>query len=190
MIVRFTLFATLLALAGITSAQADNYKIDPAHSTILFKVGPYMGIGNIYGRFDTFSGNFVFDANNPAQDSVNVEINADSIDSNSAARDKDLKGPDFLNAKQFPTATFKSTAVKKVDDKDYEVTGDFTLRGITKPITLVVQVIGTGPGPKGETRIGTESTVTLKRSDFDVKAMLPAIPDNVQLKIAVEAVKQ
>jgi len=189
MTVRFTLFATLLALAGITSAKADNYKIDPVHSAIIFKAG-HFGVGDIYGRFDTFSGDFVFDSNDSAKDSVKVEITTDSIDSNSAARDKDLKGPDFLNTKQFPTATFKSTAVKKVDDKNYDVTGDFTLRGITKPVTLVVQVIGTGPGPKGEIRLGTESTVTLKRSDFDVKAFLPAIADDVQLRIAVEAIKQ
>jgi polyisoprenoid-binding protein YceI len=189
MIVRFTLFATLLALAGITPAKADTYKIDPVHSFIIFKAG-HFSVGNVYGRFDTFSGELVFDPNDSTKDSVKVEITTDSIDSNSAARDKDIKGPDFLNTKQFPTATFKSRAVKKVDDKDYEVAGDFTLRGITKPVTLAVQVIGTGPGPKGEIRLGTESTVTLKRSDFDVKAFLPAVGDDIQLRIAVEAIKQ
>jgi polyisoprenoid-binding protein YceI len=189
MTARAILFCSLLAVAGLSSAKADNYKIDPVHSSILFKAG-HFGVGNIYGRFDSFSGDFVFDPNDPTKDSVKVEITTDSIDSNSAARDKDLKGPDFLNTKQFPTATFKSTAVKKVDDKNYEVTGDFTLRGITKPVVLAVQVIGSGPGPKGEPRLGTESTVTLKRSDFDVKAFLPAIADDVQLRIAVEAIKQ
>jgi polyisoprenoid-binding protein YceI len=189
MIVRFTLFATLLALTGITSAKADNYKIDPAHSAIIFKA-VHLGVGNLYGRFDTFSGELVLDPNDSAKDSVKVEITTDSIDSNSAARDKDLKGPDFLNAKQFPTATFKSTAVKKVDDKDYEVTGDFTLRGITKPVTLAVQVIGIGPGPRGETRLGTESTVTLRRSDFDMKTFSQVVSEDIQLRIAVEAVKQ
>ena len=189
MTVRSTLFCALLAAATLVSARADNYKIDPVHSTIIFKTG-HFGVGNVYGRFDTFSGDFVFDPNDPTKDSVNLEISTDSVDSNSAARDKDLKGPDFLNAKQFPTATFKSTAVKKVDDKNYEVTGDFTLRGITKPVTVAVQVIGTGPGPKGEPRLGTESTVTLKRSDFDVKALLPAVTDEVQLRIAVEAIKR
>jgi polyisoprenoid-binding protein YceI len=189
MIVRSTLFCALLAAVGLSSAKADNYKIDPVHSAIIFKAG-HIGVGNIYGRFDTFSGDFVFDANDPTKDSVKIEITTDSIDSNSAARDKDLKGPDFLNTKQFPTAAFKSTAVKKVDDKNYEVTGDFTLRGVTKPVTLAVQVIGSGQGPKGESRLGTESTVTLKRSDFDVKAFLPAIADDVQLRIAVEAIKQ
>jgi polyisoprenoid-binding protein YceI len=189
MTVRSAFLCTLLAAATLGSARADNYKIDPVHSIILFKVG-HFGVGNIYGRFDTFSGDFVFDPTDPAKDSVKLDIITDSVDSNAPDRDKHLKSPDFLNAKQFPTATFKSTAVKKVDDKNYEVAGDFTLRGITKPVTVAVQVIGSGTDPQGKTRLGTESTVTLKRSDFDVKAFLPAIPDEVQLRIAVEAIKQ
>jgi polyisoprenoid-binding protein YceI len=189
MFIRSLLLSSLLAVAGATSARADNYKIDPVHSAILFKAG-HFGVGNIYGRFDSFSGDFVFDPNDPSKDSVKLEISTDSVDSNAPDRDKHLKSPDFLNSKQFPTATFKSTAVKKVDDKNYEVTGDFTLRGLTKPVTVAVQVIGTGAGPKGETRLGTESKVTLKRSDFDVKALLPAVADEVQLIIAVEAIKQ
>jgi polyisoprenoid-binding protein YceI len=189
MTVRSAFLCTLLAAVTLGSARADNYKIDPVHSIILFKVG-HFGVGNIYGRFDTFSGDFVFDPTDPAKDSVKLDIITDSVDSNAPDRDKHLKSPDFLNAKQFPTATFKSTAVKKVDDKNYEVAGDFTLRGITKPVTVAVQVIGSGTDPQGKTRLGTESTVTLKRSDFDVKAFLPAIPDEVQLRIAVEAIKQ
>src|SRR5260370_42517957 len=151
MTVRFILFATLLALAGITSAKADNYKIDPVHSAIMFKAG-HFGVGNIYGRFDTFSGDFVFDPNDFTKDSVKVEITTDSVYSNSAARDKDLKGPNFLNTKQFPTASFKTTAVKKVNDTNYEVAGDFTLPDITKPETLSRQAICTRPPPQGEIR--------------------------------------
>ncbi|HZC36001.1 MAG TPA: YceI family protein [Chthoniobacterales bacterium] len=186
---RFTLFCSIFAAASLSSAKADNYKIDPAHSNVLFKVG-HFGVGNVYGRFDTFSGNFVFDQKDPTKDSVSFEISTDSVDSNFPDRDKHLKSPDFLNSKQFPTATFKSTSFKKVDEKNYEVAGNFTLHGITKPVTVSVQVIGSGPGPKGEPRLGTESTVTLKRSDFDVKTFLPAVTDDVQLTIAIEGVKQ
>jgi polyisoprenoid-binding protein YceI len=189
MTARSILFCTLLALTGLSSAKADNYKIDPVHSAIIFKVG-HFGVGHVYGRFDTFSGDFVYDPSDSSKDSLKVEIITDSVDTNFPDRDKHIKSPDFLNSKQFPTATFKSTAVKKVDDKTYAVTGDFTLRGITKPVTLAVQIIGTGAGPKGETRLGTESTVTLKRSDFDVKAFLPAVTDEVELIIAAEGVKQ
>jgi polyisoprenoid-binding protein YceI len=179
----------ILALAGTTVAQADSFKIDPVHSAILFKI-EHFGVGNIYGRFDTFSGTFVFDPTDPSKDAVNVEIKTDSVDTNAADRDKHIKSPDFFNAAQYSTATFKSTSVKKVDDKHYEVAGDLTLRGVTKPVTLTVQQIGAGPGPKGESRVGWEATVTLKRSDFEVKTFLPAVGDEVGLTIAVEGIKQ
>src|SRR5215469_17247126 len=183
------LLLSVLAFAGTTVAHADSFKIDPFHSTIIFKVG-HFGVGNVYGRFDTFSGTFALDQNDPSKDAVNVEIKTDSVDTNAPARDKDIKGPDFFNAAQFPTATFKGKSFKKIDDKTYEITGDFTLRGVTKPLILKTTLIGTGPGPKGETRTAAEATGTLKRSDFDVKAFLPAVSDEVGLIIAVEAIKQ
>jgi polyisoprenoid-binding protein YceI len=182
-------FLSVLVLAGATPVRADSYKIDPFHSMILFKIG-HFGIGNIYGRFDSFAGDITFDENDPTKDAINVEIKTDSVDTNAPARDKDIKSPDFFNAAQFPTATFKGNSFKKIDDKTYEVTGDFTLRGVTKPLTLKVNLIGTGKGPKGETRAGAEATATLKRSDFDVKALLPAVSDQVDLIIAVEGIKQ
>ena len=182
-------FLTLIALAGATTVRADSYKIDPVHSRILFKIG-HFGVGNIYGRFDSFSGDITFDQNDPSKDAVNVAIKTDSVDTNAPARDKDIRSPDFFNAAQFPTASFKGNSFKKIDDKTYEITGDFTLRGVTKPLILKTTLIGTGPGPKGETRTGAEATGTLKRSDFDVKAFLPAVSDEVDLIIAVEAIKQ
>jgi polyisoprenoid-binding protein YceI len=185
----FLTFLSALALAGATTVRADSYKIDPVHSMILFKIG-HFGVGNIYGRFDSFAGDITFDQNDPTKDAVNVEIKTDSVDTNAPARDKDIKSPDFFNAAQFPTATFKGNSFKKIDDKTYEVTGDFTLRGVTKPLTLKVNLIGTGKGPKGETRAGAEATATLKRSDYDVKAFLPAVSDQVELIIAVEGIKQ
>ena len=185
----FAHLLSILALAGTTAARADSFKIDPVHSAIIFKVG-HFGVSNVYGRFDAFSGTFTLDQNDPSKDAVNVEIKTDSVDTNAPKRDTDIKGPDFLNAAQFSTATFKSTSVKKVDDKTYEVTGDFTLRGVTKPVTLNVQAIGSGPGPKGEFRSGWEARATLKRSDFEVKALLPAVTDEVSLRIAVEGIKQ
>jgi len=178
-----------LVLAGTTVAQADSFKIDPVHSAIIFKIG-HFGVGNVYGRFDTFSGTFALDQSDPSKDTVNVEIKTDSVDTNAPDRDKHIKSPDFFNAAQFSTATFKSTSVKKIDDKTYEITGDFTLRGITKPLVLNVQAIGSGPGPKGESRSGWEATAKLKRSDFEVKTFLPAVSDEVSLLIAVEGIKQ
>jgi polyisoprenoid-binding protein YceI len=180
---------SILALAGTTVTQADSFKIDPAHSSINFKIG-HFGISNVYGRFDTFSGTFTLDQNDPSKNAVNVEIKTDSVDTNVPDRDKHIKSPDFFNAAQFPTATFKSTSVKKIDDKTYEVTGDFTLRGVTKPVTLNVKAIGSGTDPKGAFRSGWEATATLKRSDFEVKTFLPAVTDEVGLLISVEGIKQ
>jgi len=184
-----SILLSTLAFAGVTAAQADSFKIDPAHSAIIFKIG-HLGVSNVYGRFDTFSGTFTLDQNDPSKDAVNVEIKTDSVDSNAPKRDTSIKGPDFFNATQFPTATFKSTSVKKIDDKTLEVAGDLTLRGVTKPVTLNVQAIGSGPGPQGELRSGWEATTTLKRSDFEVKGLLPAVSDEVSLRIAVEGIKQ
>jgi polyisoprenoid-binding protein YceI len=183
------LLFSILAVAGATVAQADSYKIDPVHSTVLFKIN-HFGVGYVYGRFDAFSGTFTLDQNDPSKDAVSVEIKTDSVDTNAPDRDKHIKSPDFFNAAQYSTATFKSTSVKKVDDKTYEVTGDFTLRGVTKPVTLDVKAVGTGPGPKGEIRAGWEATTTLKRSEFEVKTFLPAVGDDVALIIAVEGIKQ
>src|SRR5258708_8440146 len=112
-----TLFATLLALAGITSAKADNYKIDPVHSAIMFKAGHFV-VGNIYGRFDSFSGDFVFDANDPTKESMKFEIKNDDINSNSQARDKHPKIPNFLNPQQFPTTTSTTSPFNNPNAKD------------------------------------------------------------------------
>src|SRR5258708_9312046 len=178
------LLFSILAVAGTTIAQADSFKIDPVHSAILFKIN-HFGVGNIYGRFDTFAGTFTIDQADPCRDAVSVEIKTDSVDSNAPDRDKHIKSPDFFNAAQYPTATFKSTSVKKVDDKTYQVIGDFTLRGVTKPLTLDVKAIGTGPGPKGEIRSGWEGTATVKRSDFEVKTFLPAGCGDLRLPIRI-----
>jgi polyisoprenoid-binding protein YceI len=188
MTIRSLLAFAAIALAGVGSSLADNYKIDPVHSGIIFHVN-HFGIGTVYGRFDSISGDLVFDQDDPAKTSLSLEIKTDSIDTNAAARDKDLKGPDFLNTAQFGTATFKTTSVKKVDDKTFEVTGDFTLRGVTKPVTATVKEVGAGKGPKGEQRIGFETSFQLKRSDFDIKYGLPAIGDDVFVTVACEGVK-
>src|SRR5215469_13154853 len=113
---------SILAFAGATVAPADSFKIDPVHSAILFEIG-HFGVGHIYGRFDAFNGTFTLDQSDPSKDAVSVEIKTDSVDTNAPDRDKHIKSPDFFNASQFPSATFKSTSVKKVDDKNYEVTG-------------------------------------------------------------------
>ncbi len=132
-----------------------------------------------------------YDAANPANDALRVEVQTASVDTGNAARDTHLKSPDFFNAQQFATATFQSTSVKPgADPKTFQVTGDFTLNGVTKSLTVPVTFIGTGPGPKGEPRIGGEAKFTINRSDFGIKAFLPAVTDAVELTIAIEGVQK
>src|SRR5262249_11217423 len=103
--------------------------------------------------------------------------------------DQHLKGPDFFNVKQFPTMSFKSSKMKAVDARTYEVTGDLTLHGVTRPVTVTLERIGTAKGMGGETRTGFETTFTIKRSDFGMKYMIPAVGDEVKVIVAVEGVQ-
>jgi polyisoprenoid-binding protein YceI len=184
--------AILLGLAwpGASSPAraAETYKVDPLHSSLLFRV-KHLNVGHIYGRFTEFSGSFTFDDKDPAACSLSMEVNVDSLDSAVAKRDQHLKGPDFFNVKQFPTMSFKSSKMKAVDARTYEVTGDLTLHGVTRPVTVQLERIGTGKGMGGETRTGFETTFTIKRSDFGMKYMIPAIGDEVKVIVAVEGIQ-
>jgi polyisoprenoid-binding protein YceI len=103
-----------------------------------------------------------------------------------------LKSPDFLNAKEFPLITFKSTAVKKTGDKTYEATGNLTVHGVTKPITATFTSVGTGKGAKGEVRAGADATFTIKRGDFGVGPTFPAsaLSEEVGLLVSLEGIKK
>ncbi len=125
--------AALMAIfASSRPLSAANFEVDPVHSGITFKIS-HMGIGWVYGRFDSFTGSFSVDPNNAAASSFAVNIKADSIDSGNKKRDEHLASPDFFNVKQFPTIEFKSTAVTAGKD-GLGVTGDLTMHGVTKSI--------------------------------------------------------
>src|SRR5262249_47773101 len=140
-----------VVLAAAVPARADDYTIDPAHAGVNFKIG-HVGISNIYGRFNKFSGNFTIDED-PAKCTFAMNIQVESVDTAQAQRDGHLKSPDFFNAKQYPTITFQSTSVKAGRD-GYEVTGDVALHGVTKPVTFVLSGGKTAEFPKGVQRIG------------------------------------
>jgi polyisoprenoid-binding protein YceI len=178
-----------LLLAAASSARAEDYKVDPVHSSLVFR-SKHFGVGYIFGRFNEFSGTFRLDDKNAANSAIEMEVKAGSIDTNFAKRDAHLKGPDFFNVKQFPTIAFKSTSFKKVDDAHYEVTGDLTLHGVAKPVTVKLERVGSGKDPMGTYRTGLETTFTIKRSDFDMKFMLEGIGDEVRITLAVEGMRQ
>jgi polyisoprenoid-binding protein YceI len=186
-----TLFS-VLAIAAVTGSPAavTVYKINPVHSSVILRVG-HLGATNVYGRFNDVSGTVTFDEADPSKSTVDFTIKADSIDTNNVKRDQHLKSPDFLNAKQFPDITFKTTSVKKIDDKTYDVTGDLTIRGTTKPVTTKFAVIGSGKSPTGQEVSGGETVFTVKRSDYgSTFGNNGIVGDEVQVTVAVEGDKQ
>lgn len=191
------MFKSIIAAAAITLpaisafAAAEAYTIDKVHSAVLFKAH-HMGAGYTWGQFTDISGTVNVDKANPAASSIDVTIKADSITTHDEKRDQHLKGPDFFNTKQFPTITFKSKSVTKVDDKTSNVTGDLTLHGVTKPVTAKVVFTGEGKLPNGTAAVGYEATLTIKRSEFGITYMPSPVPadDEIPLIIAIEADKK
>lgn len=174
-----------LALGAVV--QADSFAVDPVHSAVLFKV-KHMNTANFYGRFATVEGAVKED--NGALTSVEASIPVESINTNNKDRDEHVKSPDFFDAKQYPTITFASTAVKKLDTDKYEVTGNLTLHGQTKPVTVTLMRTGSGQNVKKQDIVGYETTFTIKRSDYGVSGYLPAIGDEVTLTVSLESTKQ
>ena len=174
----------LFAFAGATPAQ-QTYTVDPVHSSVVFK-SKHAGLGHVWGRFDAFGGSFTLDDADPAKSSFNIDVKADSVNTNQEKRDQHLRTPEFLNAKQFPAITFKSTSVKKGDGNKLDVTGDLTLHGVTKPVTVSIELIGKGEFPKGVARAGIEATFTVKTTEFGMKDNRPGVDDSIQLIVALE----
>ena len=157
--------ATLASAAG-AMAQTSRWEIDPVHSNIAFSVR-HMMISNVRGVFTKFSG--VLEGN-PADVStakINVSIDATSIDTREAGRDKDLMGPNYLDVVKFPTLTFVSKKVETAGEGHVKVTGDLTIHGVTRPVVLDVEGV-TPPmkDPWGGTRVGAHATTTINRKDF------------------------
>ncbi len=177
--------------AGSPAAQAQTYEVDPVHSYIVFEV-LHAGVGKTYGRFNEFIGSISFDEADPAKSSVKFEIMTESIDTANEDRDNHLRGEDFFNVKVHPKATFESTEVSAKGDGVYEVKGNLTLLGETKPITVTYTDIGTGKNPAGADIRGGEATFAFKRSDFGMTAFLEnnGIGDEVEMIVAVEGIKQ
>lgn len=190
-----TLFAAALfaatAVGAVSPAFAApvNYKIDPAHTAVAFIVN-HVGFSNVIGRFNTVGGDVSFDKDAVEKSAVTVTIDTTSVDTNHAKRDEHLRSPDFFNAKEFPKMTFKSTKIEKTGDKTGKLHGDLTLLGVTKPVVLDVTFNkdGVSPASKLETA-GFSARGTVKRTDFGMKYGAPAIGDDIQLLIEIEAVK-
>ena len=159
----------VVLLGGAAWAPADTFKLDPVHSEVVFQV-EHMGVSKVFGRFNTIQGLFTLD-DDPSKISFEADVPVESLDTGAAPRDKHLKSPDFFNAKQFPDITFKSTAVKKTGDNAFEVTGDLTLHGVTKSITVTLTKVGQAQTQMGE-RAGFDGQFTVNRSDYGMTFMV------------------
>lgn len=182
-----------LLLPALASAAPAVYKVDPDHSGVGFTVRHF--VSNVPGRFKDFDGVIRYDAQNPAASSVSFTVQAASIDTDNGDRDDHLRGPEFFDAARFPTLTFSSTSVKAVDADTLEVTGDLTIRGVTKTVTVPVELLGAVKGPSGE-KAGFESIFKLDRKEYGINwnRMLDTggavLGDEVKITIAIEADRQ
>lgn len=188
------LLNTAVSAALVLSASAVNaaeYIIDTkgAHAFVNFKI-KHLGYSWLHGRFNTFDGEFNYDAEKPNASQIMVNIDTTSLDSNHAERDKHLRGKDFLNVDKYPTATFKSTNITFNNDDSGKVTGDFTLHGVTKSITFEIDKIGEGQDPWGGYRVGFEGETSLKLSDYGINYNLGPASTHVDIGLFIEGIRK
>ncbi|WIY82566.1 YceI family protein [Propionimicrobium sp. PCR01-08-3] len=176
------------------AALTGNWTLDPAHSRLGFSARHAM-VTKVRGNFDSFEGTAYTDATNPGNSHVEVTIQADSINTNNEARDQHLRTNDFLEIEKYPTVTFKSTGVEKLDDEHVRITGDLTIKATTKQVSIDFEFGGVAQDPFGNTRMGFEGSTSINRQDYGVafNAALETggvlVSDNVNIDIEISAIK-
>jgi polyisoprenoid-binding protein YceI len=169
-----------------TPLMAADYVIDSKgqHASVFFKAD-HLGYSYVIGRFNDFEGSFSHDAGNPSASKASLTINAKSVDTNHAERDKHLRSEDFLEVSKYPTITFVSTGYATASSGD-KLEGNLTIHGVTKAITIDVKHIGEGPDPWNGYRSGFEGNVTLKASDYGMPDWL----GNIEISLIAEGIRQ
>ncbi|GIV19853.1 MAG: hypothetical protein KatS3mg023_1604 [Armatimonadota bacterium] len=186
---RFTVFALAASWLGVwvaLPAAAQTYQIDPVHTSLVFRV-KHMNTAYVYGMFRDVKGTVTVNEANPAQSSITIEVDANSVYTANEQRDNHLRSPDFFNTRQFPSITFRSTEVRRVNANTVQVKGNLTIRGVTRPITTNVTLTGKGKNQQGRDIIGFETTFTIRRSEFGIRYGLPGLGDDVRVTLSVEA---
>lgn len=185
------LIAASLAALMTLPAKAAEYVIDTegAHAFIQFKIS-HLGYSWLYGRFNTFSGDFNYDANNLTASKIQLTIYTNSVDSNHTERDNHLRSADFLNVSVHPTATFVSTKIVPKADDTFDLHGNLTLNGVTKEVVIAAEKLGEGTDPWGGYRAGFAGTTTLALKDFAIKTDLGPASATVQLDLTVEGIRK
>ena len=184
-----TVLAAVLALPGL--GQAADYVIDTekAHAFIQFRIS-HLGFSWLLGRFNDFSGTFTYDEKNPAASRVEVRIDPASIDSNHAERDRHLRGEDFLHVSKYPEARFVSTGYEATGQDTGILTGELTLRGVTREIEIEVKQTGHGEDPWGGYRRGFEGSTHLTLADFGIDYNLGPAARQVEMFLSIEGIRQ
>jgi polyisoprenoid-binding protein YceI len=183
-----------MTTATVPATLTGTYAIDPTHSRIGF-VARHAMVTKVRGSFNEFEGSGYFDAENPAASHLALTIQAASIDTRNADRDGHLKSNDFFDMENYPEITFASTAVEQLDPETYRVTGDLTIKGVTKPVTVDFEYTGSATDPFGNHRIGLEGKTTVNRKDWGVNwnAALEAggvlVSEKVTLEFEVSAIR-
>jgi polyisoprenoid-binding protein YceI len=175
-----------MSMQSAPTAEAESWEIDPGHSTSLFRIH-HAGAGRFWGRFNDVTGSVAWPRDDSAAPSFDVTVSAESIDTGSARLDGHLKSPDFFNAKEFESMQFKSAAGERMSDGRWRVTGDLTLLGVTKPVTVEVETTGVR-GSAVVAKAGWEAKFEINRSDFGMNWGVEngALSDDVQLIVAIE----
>jgi len=180
--------ATAILAVGAMTGRAAEYTLDSSHAAAVFNVN-HLGFSKTYGAFTDISGSFSFDPSAPEKATATVTVKTDSINTFHEGRDKHLKNEDFFNVEKFPEITFKTSNWKKTGDNTFDVTGDFTMLGVTQEITIPVHFHGAGDGMKGEKRSGFSTAFSIKRSDYGMTKMVGPIGDDVNIEISFEGVQ-
>ena len=178
-----------VTMAVSAAAQAGSWRIDPNHSAAQFSVR-HLGVSTVRGAFMKVSGSASYDPADPSKNSVDVTIDASSVDTRVQMRDNDLRSPNFLDVQKYPTITFKSKQSKSAGAGKLEILGDLTIHGITKEVTLDVD----GPSapikdPWGNQRIGASASTKINRKDFGINGASGAVGDEISIIIDTELIQ-
>jgi len=186
---------SVVAQAALTKVpaevQAGTYKLDPAHGKITWSVN-HLGFSTYTGQFVNVSADLTLDPANPSASTLTATVPLTDVDPNDDRLKAHLQTPDFFDTAQFPTATFVATSivVDADDATQADVTGDLTIRGVTRPVTMEVQFNQAGPSMGGVYKVGFDGETTIKRSEFGVNYVLGPVSDEVELHLEGEFVKQ
>ncbi len=178
----------IAAALPFAAAASDSYTVDAPHTYAHFTIN-HLGFSTMHGRFNKSSGKITLDRA-AKNGTVDIAIESGSVDTGFAKRDEHLKSPDFFNAAEFPSITYKASKIKFKGDAPTSVEGELTLLGVTKPVTLTITEFKCGTNPMSKKdECGAGAIAQIKRSDFGMKAFLPAVGDDIKLEFEIEAYK-